>query len=291
MLERTGFYAESWNVAWRKKRTGSILHDKDTPFQIIENSFQYWVADPFLFEWEEEVYIFAELYDYRECRGGLGYAKWDGKKFTRWKKVISEKYHLSYPFIYEENGQIYIMPESGANHELYLYRAVQFPDSWVKEKVLRKNVNYGDTSPFTLNDQKLAFTYDVSNCEDYQLILLNLQEHALDQKLTYLDSQELRRPAGKCFLDGEKMVRPAQNCEHDYGEGLIFYECIFDNEKYIEELIEKIDPMQLKYSKRMLLDGMHTYNSTDKFEVIDLKTRRFNLLNFANRILYKLRKR
>lgn len=52
MFERTALFAESWNVAWRKKNRESILTDKITPFAIIKNSFRYWAADPFLFEHE-----------------------------------------------------------------------------------------------------------------------------------------------------------------------------------------------------------------------------------------------
>jgi hypothetical protein len=35
---------------------------------------------------------------------------------------------------------------------------------------------------------------------------------------------------------------------------------------------------------------MHTYNASTHFEVIDIKTRRFNLLNLLFRMLSKLRK-
>lgn len=36
MFERTALFAESWNVAWRKKNRESILTDKITPFAIIK---------------------------------------------------------------------------------------------------------------------------------------------------------------------------------------------------------------------------------------------------------------
>ena len=61
MLKETSLYAESWNVAWRKQGVGSILKDKKTEFTVIKNSFRYWAADPFLFEYEGKKYIFAEL--------------------------------------------------------------------------------------------------------------------------------------------------------------------------------------------------------------------------------------
>ena len=50
----------------------------------------------------------------------------------KWKKIIEEEYHLSYPYIFETKEGIFIMPESGANSDLTVYRAVSFPDKWEK---------------------------------------------------------------------------------------------------------------------------------------------------------------
>ena len=89
-------FSESWNVAWRKKGTGSLLHDKKSIFHVIRNPIRYWAADPFLFESKGKHYIFAELYDYVKRRGTIGYYSFDQKK---WISVIKEDYHLSYPYL------------------------------------------------------------------------------------------------------------------------------------------------------------------------------------------------
>lgn len=290
MLERTALFAESWNVAWRRKSTGSILSDRDTPFIIIKNSVRYWAADPFLFEHNGEIFIFAELYDYIECRGGLGYCKIVDGKTTAWKKVIEERYHLSYPFIFENENGIYIMPESGGDKSLYLYKAVCFPDVWEKDAVFRENVVFGDTTPFNMNGIKYALTYDVSGAEHYDLKLLDLNANSEEDVLIPCNDCKQRRPAGKFFdLDGQ-LMRPAQICEKDYGEGLVFYNCRFENGHFDEVKNTSILPEQLHLSKRIVLDGMHTYNSTANYEVIDLKTRRFNLINLLFRFISKIKR-
>lgn len=48
---------------------------------------------------------------------------------------------------------------------------------------------------------------------------------------------------------------------------------------------------QLNFSKKIYLDGMHTYNASEEYEVIDIKTRRFNILNFMFRLLGKVRRK
>lgn len=271
-----------------KKTEGTLLENQTDSFHVIKNNYRYWAADPFVFSYQDDTYIFAELYDYVEARGGLGYCKWLGNGFSSWKKVISEPYHLSYPYIYEKNNQIFILPESGASGLLYCYKAINFPDCWEKVQILRRDVMLGDTTPFSWNGHDYALSYDVHDPDEYQLCLLDLENAENDVHLRFLDYPELRRPAGKPFLHNECWIRPAQNCTNHYGEGLVFYSFSMSEGQYEETLEKKLYPDELKYSYKILLDGMHTYNFNDEFEVIDIKTRRFNLLNFIFRMKNKI---
>jgi hypothetical protein len=54
-----------------------------------------------------------------------------------------------------------------------------------------------------------------------------------------------------------------------------------------ETELREIRPEELKYDRKIFLDGMHTYNANARYEVIDIKTRRFNILNFIMRIAGK----
>ncbi len=287
MLKETSFYAESWNVAWRKKSVGSILNDKETEFKVIKNSFRYWAADPFVFEYEGKTYIFSELYDYVKCKGCLGYCELDHYR-PKWVPIISEEYHLSYPYIFKIENEIFIMPESSANNDVTIYKAKLFPKQWEKVKIVRKNVKYGDTTLFEWKNHTYALAYGTKD-ENYQLFLLDLEEQEKDQRIECSEI-ECRRPAGKIFYYGDKTIRPAQNCKNGYGKGLYFYEfSINENNIYKEKVIEKILPQQVTLSEKLYLDGMHTYNGSEHYEVIDIKTRRFNILNFIFRIIQKFR--
>lgn len=288
MLEKSKLFAESWNVAWRKKAPGEILDDLNTEFKVIKNGFRYWAADPFVFEYNDEVYIFAELYDYVRCRGTLGYYKLRGKKSGRWKPVIIENHHLSYPNVFRNGNDIFIMPEANASNELYLYRATKFPDKWEKCQVLRSDVNYADTTMFEWNGKQNALTYKITDPYCPELLLLDLQNADNDRKLQ-LPIVERRRPAGNVFQYHGKRIRPAQDCEDDYGKGIIFYEYEMTSDgEYRENEVLEVKPDQMVLSHRLYLDGMHTYNCSKNYEVIDIKTRRFNLLNFVFRFLGKI---
>ena len=94
-------FLRQWQVAYRLLPQGSIFSDLKTPFTAIPNSLRYTAADPFLYKYNEKTYLFAEIYDKKDGLGKIGYSVFDGKKFSPWKIIISEKYHLSYPNIFK----------------------------------------------------------------------------------------------------------------------------------------------------------------------------------------------
>lgn len=286
-------FAESWNVAWRRGNPGKILSDIETPFNIIRNSFRYWAADPFVYEKNGEVHLFAELYDYILRRGVIGYCKLDGSRNSRWIPIIVEKYHLSYPCIIEYEGNIYLMPESSEAKELVLYQAVDFPHKWGKRYVLREGVSFADTTPIKWKEYGWALTHDVEDPYNPQLILIDLKNLQDDVYVENVDMFQ-SRPAGQTFQHETKYIRPAQlslDCDKGYGKAILFYTYFIENKmKYDEKLIRKLYPEELKYSKKIFADGMHTYNASQNYEVIDLKTRRFNILNFMFRLVNKIKR-
>lgn len=102
-----------YRAAFRKKGGHALLDDEAVPFRAIKNNLRYWVADPFVFERDGETYIFAELFDYLRRRGVIGYSKLKANgSFSSWKEIIVEPYHMSYPQIFEHDGEIYIVPET-----------------------------------------------------------------------------------------------------------------------------------------------------------------------------------
>ena len=52
---------DGWNVAYRQLPEGEILGDTNTPFCIIPNTWRTWEADPFVFQYDGKIYIFADF--------------------------------------------------------------------------------------------------------------------------------------------------------------------------------------------------------------------------------------
>ena len=283
MLERSKLYAESWNVAWRKKQPSLLIGDCHTEFHVIKNSFRYWAADPFAFEENNELYIFAELYDYIRRRGILGFYKLTGEKSGKWIPIIVEDFHMSYPCIFRMGADIYIMPEANQGEQLFWYKATEFPYKWEKVKVLYKDVRYADTTPLLPGEYNHFVTYEVTDPYHPKFIYLDTENPDNNQVLNF-SNVELRRSAGSPFELNGKIFRPAQNCTDDYGKGLIFYEDTIINESVFEEYeVKRVFSEELTFDHKIFLDGMHTYNISENYEVIDIKTRRLNVLNLLSR--------
>ena len=212
-------FTESWNVAWRK-RTSSILSDFSTEFTVIENSYRYWAADPFLYEDNEKKYIFAELFDYVLRRGVLGVCELGDSIKPKWKPIIIEEFHLSYPYILEFRGKKYIIPESSDAKCLLVYEAVSFPYKWKKVKVLRNKVCYADTT--IINSKGIALTYETSKSTSPKLLVIDLCNKEISKEVEVISSLKCR-PAGKAFEIDSVFYRPVQvsyDFEQGYGKEL-----------------------------------------------------------------------
>ena len=71
-----GLKIETWNIAYRKK-TKNTFRDTNAPFEVIPNGHKGWYADPFLFDYKGETYLFAEYFSYKLGRGVISVSKYN----------------------------------------------------------------------------------------------------------------------------------------------------------------------------------------------------------------------
>ena len=67
----------------------------------------------------------------------------------RWKQpypVLERPYHLSYPFVFEHDGNTYMLPETAANGTIELYECEEFPHRWVLKKTMMEGVYAVDST-------------------------------------------------------------------------------------------------------------------------------------------------
>lgn len=282
-----------WNVAVRNLETGSILKDRKTPFQIITNTWRTWAADPFLFEHNGIIYIFAELFDYIERKGALGYTSLRDGKWTNWKVVIREPFHMSYPNLFKMGNEIYMIPESSGGHSLRLYKAIAFPDEWKLEKIIAQNVDWVDTTFFRQDGVLFAVTTDVSEEENHidYLLRFNNQFSLISQTEIKENHTEYSRSGGNFFVADGRQIRVSQDCSKHYGGAMIFSEFIPERlcENGIELELLHLNPSDIVVTQKRVWTGLHTYNSIEHYEVVDIERKHFNPFGIVSRFLSKLR--
>lgn len=285
-------FLRKWQIAYREKKTATILTDRKTVFKAVPNGHGFAAADPFLFEKDGKTFLFAELYDKKEGLGKIGYSVFDGRSFSEWTVVISEKWHLSYPNIFEYNGDIYIVPEANESNTLYAYRAVEFPGRWEKCEPFVQGRRFTDTTFLSTDDSRYAFTYEIGLSGRDSLLRFNIDENGnidTGTELNVSDNDGSARPGGRFFYDSDgSLIRTSQDCADDYGSGLVFSrvkDCT--PESYDEEVILKIHPGDIRIN-RHFISGIHTYNATDSIEAVDFHTIDFDPMTQVRRILEKM---
>lgn len=268
-----GLKIETWNIAYRKKAEYTF-RDVDAPFTVIPNGYKGWYADPFLFDYQGDTYLFAEYFSYKLGRGVISVAKYDSiiNRFSDFTEIIRESYHLSYPVVFTYNNQIYMMPECAESHGLFFYRAVEFPVKWEKISVIDKEIKLADTTPFQIGKDLYALSLrQEESSSDGELVLMKYDGTVFQTLRCISKDMSNARPGGNVINYNNTLIRVSQNCEKDYGKAVNFITVKDVLGDYHEELLFQLTPDLISVTNAAHPDGIHTYNSSQLFEIVDLK--------------------
>ncbi len=260
-----------WNVAYQYSNDWRDISIRKS--KIIQNPPNSFIADPFLFSTKDKDYCFVEEYDFSLKKGHISVYEINDEREKYIGKVIDENFHLSYPNVFENNGQIYMIPESSAAKEIRLYRCLDFPLKWKLEKILINNVIAVDSNIFKLNNKWWILTnIDSSDSGEFcselhafyseNLISNNWTSHPKNPLI--FDSQRARN-AGIIFDNGN-IFRSFQIQGWDkYGEGVGVSKIIkLDEYEYKEKIEFKLSSDSFKNAV-----GTHTYNFKNGIMVTD----------------------
>lgn len=235
-----------------------------------------------MFKHKEKNYLFAEMYDRKKKKGVIGVARINNGKVGRFKVVLEENFHLSYPCVFECDQHIYMIPESSESHELWMYSSERFPYVWKKHRKLSSDC-VADATPFFTENSFVLFATKFNDAAKKQNDNLAVLDNG-DTDFDIIDNNLLLRPAGHFIkLPNGKCLRPSQNNTITYGGSLIFNEVQrLGIKDYRESPILQIYPNESLTDKNgafvrcekkpnWTYNGIHTYNINEDYEVIDLK--------------------
>jgi hypothetical protein len=144
-----------WNVAYVLRN----WRDADYRKAIrLKNEPGHFLADPFVITRNGRSCCFVEDYDYRTRRGSIAVFELTSAGGKRLGTALDEPFHLSFPYLFEYQGTLYMCPETSANRDIRVYKCLEFPLRWQLERVLMQNVSAADTMLFEKDGKWWMFT-------------------------------------------------------------------------------------------------------------------------------------
>ena len=260
---------EQWTVCWRNAGTQSLLQKGSAQFARLSDDSKRYYADPFAISWKGDTHVFVEEYQFATQRGRIAAVKFgpDGP-ISSPRPVLEEAHHLSYPQVFASDGEVWMVPETGANSTVKLYRAVEFPFRWQCEAVLIEGVAaYDPTLFFDAGTWWMLASLGRHRGTGWDT-LSAFRADRLEGPWrpaagcpAVLDAR-LARSAGAILTCGDRPVRPAQDCTKFYGSGVSM--CRIDRldaDAFQQTQVGEINSSGL---------GVHTYNIAGGIEVIDV---------------------
>lgn len=232
---------------------------------------RFW-ADPFPLARHGRHYIFFEELPYAANRAHIACVevRADGS-WSEPRKVLERPYHLSYPFLFEHQGALFMMPETGDRRTVEVYRCRRFPDEWTLEQVLLEGAFFTDATLHRAPDRWWLFVN--RSPEGTQGVdELNLF-HAADPFAPWQEhfanpvKSDVRgaRPAGRLYQVGDVLYRPGQIGAPIYGHGVAIHRIDqLTPGTYRETEVARVTPVR----PRGLL-GVHTVNRAGRLSVMD----------------------
>ena len=270
---RPRLFKEHWFIAYRKN-PGVVPNSAEgmTNFQIVTPPKDRFYADPFLIRRDGKDFLFFEDYPFDFGKGMISFVEFDERgNYSQPRVALEREYHLSYPFIFEHDETIYMVPESLEARRVDLYRAAEFPRVWTFEKTLLEDVPAVDPTIFFLDGKFWLFVSGISSAKCINEELHLFYSSALygkwmpHPKNPIVSDVRRARPAGHLFLHEGRLIRPAQDCSPRYGRAVCFnhIEELSETE-YRERSIATIGPEWHPWNR-----GTHTFNQTENLQVID----------------------
>lgn len=181
------------------------------------------VADPFMLKAGTTWYMFFEVMNARTAKGEIGLAvSEDTAKWTYQGIVLGERFHLSYPYVFEWMGAHYMIPESYEAGAVRLYRARRFPDRWTHVDTLLTGACLVDTSVAHVEGRWWMLVQDSPMPRHDRLRLYGAdalagpwREHPASPIID--GDPRAARPAGRMLVYGDRILRFAQDCDGAYG--------------------------------------------------------------------------
>jgi hypothetical protein len=276
------FTVGQWSLAFRFAPVETWDGSLDGFHRLMPPCDRFW-ADPFPISVNGRHYIFFEDLPFSTGKGHISVIEIDRSgNASAPVKVIENDFHMSYPFLIEDGGELYMVPETAYDNTVQIYRCEEFPYRWKRHGVLLDGAFIADATLHREDDRWWMFAN------------IGTPEAGADDELHIFSSDALfgkwkahranpvksdvrsSRPAGRLFRQGGQLYRPGQICAPIYGSGIALHRVThLSEDRYSEEEERRIVPCERQRARgdEPLL-GLHTINRAGDLSVTDAFVRR-----------------
>jgi hypothetical protein len=251
------------------------IYTGDSPFQLqphkpdpvlrntdVTDIPAEFVADPFMIRRDGRWHMFFEVMNSETQLGEIALAvSDDARSWTYRQIIIKEPFHLSYPCVFEWQGECYMIPETLGAGAACLYKADEFPTHWSRQQKL---IDGSHADPSILRFADLWWMFTCSRPYQHDVLRLYFardlegpwKEHP---RSPIVSGDKCRaRPAGRILTLNNRVIRFAQDCVPQYGTRVRAFEIHeLDRTRYLE--VEKKNPV--------LSPGEHGWNGSGMHHV------------------------
>lgn len=265
--------ADTWLLVFRQSPARLDPQVPNVDHQIVLQAPRgsFW-ADPCAVEAGGRRFVFVEEFDER-AKGMIVCLELHGGKASRLGLVLEEPGHLSYPQVFESDGEWYMTVESGQLKRVSLYRATRFPLGWERiDDLVRDRICADPTLYFHDGHWYLFATVSENRNGTWDELFLFVSDQLRGPFEPHpanpiVSDVRRARPAGRLFVHEGKLIRPSQDCASHYGSAVVFNEVlVLSPTQYEERPLSRLTP-----DWEAALTACHTYSASETMEVLDAR--------------------
>jgi hypothetical protein len=279
-LWRLTFYIDVWNVGITENRLEEIVDNGYVEHiqWAKQDQPKHYTADPFAYRKNGKYHALVEDFDYASGGKICEVVFPDALEAYNFKTVFHNAYHMSYPYLFSENGDLYCLPETHENNKVCLYKNVG--STWTYVRTLIDGLPIVDPVLFKYRDLYWLF-FTLQDDGFYG----NLKLHAayaerLDATWQLHPLNPLKcdvsasRSAGNPVVIRGKLYRPSQDCSETYGGAVVVNEILALSPTTFEEVaVAHIKPRPTSPYPH----GLHTLSALEQVTFVDSKRVVFDL--------------
>ena len=275
------FYIDVWNVGITTDRIERIIDaERVEHIQWAKQEHpKHYTADPFAYRKNGHYHVLVEDFDYASGGKISEIVFPEALETYNFTPVFHNAYHMSYPYIFSENGELYCIPEIHETRSVRLYKRVE--DTWTFVHTLIEGLPIVDPALIKYRDWYwLFFTLQsdgfYGNLKLHAAYAENLDApwHLHPLNPLKCDVSASRSAGNPVVIDG-RLYRPSQDCSETYGGAVVMNEILTLSPTAFEEVaVAHIKPEP----SSLYPNGLHTLNALEDVTLVDSKQLAFDLL-------------